>query len=89
LKWALKANYPPNRTDITAEELKSNPLIAALTPQAKDAYIPLATLPGGDTDVNTELDTLSVQITQNSGGDVASLVKSTDQKLKDIIAPFH
>jgi multiple sugar transport system substrate-binding protein len=89
VKWALKANYPPNRTDITADELKPNPLIAALTPQAKDAYITLATLPGGATDVNTELDALSVNISQGSGGDVASLVKSTDQKLKDIIAPFQ
>jgi len=89
LKWALEANYPPNRTDITAEELSANPLIAALTPEAKDAYIPLATIPGGATDVNTELDTLSVHITEGSGGDVASLVKSTDEKLKEIIAPFQ
>jgi multiple sugar transport system substrate-binding protein len=89
LKWALEANYPPNRTDITAEELSANPLIAALTPEAKDAYIPLATIPGGATDVNTELDTLSVHITEGSGGDVASLVKSTDEKLTEIIAPFQ
>lgn len=89
LQWALEANYPPNRTDITADELKSNPLIAALTPEAKNAYIPLATLPGASTDVNTELDTLSVKITQGSGGDVTTLVKDTDQKLKDLIAPFH
>ena len=89
LKWALEANYPPNRTDITAEELSANPLIAALTPEAKDAYIPLATIPGGATDVNTELDTLSVHITEGSGGDVASLVKGTDEKLKEIIAPFQ
>lgn len=88
VKWALKANYPPNRTDITTEELKSNPIIATLTPQAKDAYIPLATLPGGATDVNAELDTLSVDLSQGKG-DIPSLVASTDQKLKDIVAPFQ
>ena len=89
VQWALEANYPPNRTDITADDLAPNPLIAALTPEAKDAYIPLASIPGGATDVNTELDTLSVKITQGTGGDVASLVKDTDQKLKSIIAPFQ
>jgi multiple sugar transport system substrate-binding protein len=88
VKWALKANYPPNRTDITTDELSSNPIIATLAPQAKDAYIPLASLPGGGTDVNTELDTLSVHIDERTGGDVGSLVKGTSDKLKNIIAPF-
>ncbi|MFB7249868.1 ABC transporter substrate-binding protein [Microbacterium sp. NPDC056234] len=89
VRWALEANYPPNRTDVTVDELAENPLIAALTPEAKDAYIALATIPGGATDVNAELDTLSVHIASGSGGDVASLVKEADKKLKDIVAPFQ
>lgn len=87
--WALKANYPPNRTDITTDELSANPLIAALTPQTKDAYIPLATLPGGATDVNAELDTLSVNVDSDTGGDIASLLATTTEKLNEIVTPFQ
>ncbi|MFT4157375.1 MAG: extracellular solute-binding protein [Microbacterium sp.] len=89
VRWALEANYPPNRTDITAEELAANPLIAALAEQTKDAYIALATLPGGATDVNAELDTLSVNVDSGTGGDIESLLSATHEKLTEIVTPFQ
>ncbi|MCT9819754.1 extracellular solute-binding protein [Microbacterium sp. W1N] len=87
--WAVDANYPPNRNDVTAEEMAGNPVIATLTPFVKDAYIRLPGLPGGATDVEAELDTLSVNISQNTGGDVSSLVKDTSDKLEGIISEFE
>lgn len=89
VKWALEANYPPNRTDITAEELAENPYVETMQGFTDNTYVRLAGLPGGLTDVNAELDTLSVNITQGTGGDVATLVAETDAKLTDILSEFE
>lgn len=87
--WAVDANYPPNRNDVTAEEMASNPVIATLTPFVKDANVRLPGLPGGSTDVEAELDTLSVNISQGTGGDVPSLVAQASDKLTEIISQFQ
>lgn len=87
--WALEANYPPNRTDISAEELAENPFVADMLPFTENTFVRLGGLPGGATDVNAELDTLSVHITQGTGGDVATLVADADRSLTDILAEFE
>lgn len=89
VQWAVDANYPPNRNDVTPEEMAENPVIATITPFVKDAYIRLPGLPGGSTDVEAELDTLSVNISQGSGGDVPSLVADTSEAIEGIISQFQ
>lgn len=89
VKWALEANYPPNRTDITSEELAENPYVETMQAFTENTYVRLAGLPGGVTGVNAELDTLSVHITQGTGGDVATLVGETDAAITDILSEFE
>jgi multiple sugar transport system substrate-binding protein len=87
--WALEANYPPNRTDITPEELAENPYVETMQAFTDNTYVRLAGLPGGLTDVNADLDTLSVEITQGTGGDVAALVAETDAALTETLSEFE
>jgi multiple sugar transport system substrate-binding protein len=56
--WSLGSGWPPLRTDVTADEVDENPVVAALTEQAELGR-PL--LPGvvNSTDVLTAVDTLT------------------------------
>lgn len=87
VRWALEGNYPPNRSDITEDELAANPYVAQMLPFTENTYVRLAGLPGGLVDVNTELDTLSLQITQGDG-DVAAEVAEASKKLTEILSEY-
>ena len=86
VRWGLEANYPPNRTDIGADELAKNPYVATMQSFVPHTDIPLAGIPEGITDINAELDTLSVHVTQGSGGDVGTLTRETDDAITDILS---
>ncbi|QMU96423.1 extracellular solute-binding protein [Microbacterium esteraromaticum] len=88
IEWALEGNYPPNRDDITADELAENPFVAEMLPFTENTYIRLADLPGGLTDVNAELDTLSQKVTHGED-DIAGAVAETSGKLAGILSEFE
>lgn len=69
--WSLGSGWPPLRTDITADEVDENPVVAALTEQAELGR-PL--LPGvvNSTDVLTAVDALTQKAM--AGGDVDALL---------------
>ncbi len=69
--WSLGSGWPPLRTDIAAEEVDENPVVAALTEQAELGR-PL--LPGvvNSTDVLTAVDALTQKAL--AGGDVDELL---------------
>lgn len=71
VKWSLGSGWPPLRTDIPAEEVASNPVVASLTEMA-DLGRPL--LPGvvNSVDVLTAVDELTQQAL--AGGDVDALL---------------
>ncbi|WP_157975528.1 ABC transporter substrate-binding protein [Brachybacterium sp. YJGR34] len=85
VRWALGSYYPPNRTDITEDELAENPYVAAMTSYTKDATVRLDGLPRGGADAESVLTTLSVHITEDSGGDVAGLLSDAALQLEDAI----
>ena len=88
VKWALEGNYPPNRTDITSEDVAANPFMETMLKFTENTYVRLAGLPGGATDVDAELDTLSVDITSGTD-DVATLVTEADATLTEILSEFE
>lgn len=71
ITWSLGSGWPPLRTDVTADEVDENPVVAALTEQAELGR-PL--LPGvvNSTDVLTAVDTLTQKAM--AGGDVDALL---------------
>src|SRR5690606_14617180 len=50
--WAQESYYPPNRTDITAEQIGDTPFVGTMIDHTENSYIRLYGLPGGLTDVN-------------------------------------
>lgn len=88
VRWAVEANYPPNRKDVTEAEVAANPYIATMLPFTTNTYVRLAGLPGGLTDVNTELDTLSIGISEGKG-DVAQLVAKADEAIRGIVSEYQ
>jgi multiple sugar transport system substrate-binding protein len=71
ITWSLGSGWPPLRTDVTADEVDENPVVAALTEQAELGR-PL--LPGvvNSTDVLTAVDALTQKAM--AGGDVDELL---------------
>lgn len=80
--WSLGSGWPPLRTDISASDVSSNPVVAALTPLTADAR-PL--LPGvaNSTDVLAAVD----EATQKalSGGDPAALLKTASSQVQQAL----
>ncbi|MCI1964360.1 MAG: ABC transporter substrate-binding protein [Ancrocorticia sp.] len=85
ITWALEANYPPNRTDITADDLADNPLIAQISPYMDDAKLLLGSVPTGFADVQSELNALGPKIS-SSTGDISSILEDSNQKIQSIIS---
>ncbi len=71
VEWSLGSGWPPLRTDVPAEEVASNPVVASLTEMA-DLGRPL--LPGvvNSVDVITAVDVLTQQAI--AGGDIDALL---------------
>lgn len=85
ITWALEANYPPNRTDITADELADNPLIAQISSYMDDAKLLLGSVPTGFSDVQSELNALGPKIS-TSTGDISSILESSNETIESIIS---
>lgn len=85
--WAQESYYPPNRTDITAEQIGDTPFVGTMIDHTENSYIRLYGLPGGLTDVNAELSTLNTTVTQ--GGDLASGITEAAGSIADILSRFE
>ena len=86
VRWALGSYYPPNRTDIAEDELSENPYVATMTAFTQNATVRMDGLPRGGADAESVLTTLSVHVTEDTGGDVASLLADAALQLEDAIA---
>lgn len=84
ITWATEANYPPNRTDITGEELKGNPLIAQISPYMDRAKLLLGSLKTGFADVQSELNALGPKISA-SQGDIRPILKASNDRIQSLI----
>ncbi|UFU05903.1 extracellular solute-binding protein [Ruania halotolerans] len=85
--WAQQSYYPPNRTDITAEELADTPFVGTMIAHTENSYIRMYGIPGGLTDVNAELSTLNTTVTQ--GGDLAATTTETAESITEILSRFE
>ncbi|WP_165962748.1 ABC transporter substrate-binding protein [Occultella glacieicola] len=85
--WAEQSFYPPNRTDVTADEIADTPFVGTMIAHTENAYIRLYGLPGGLTDVNAELSTLNTTVSQ--GGDLASATTETAAAITEILSRFE
>ncbi|MCI2957702.1 ABC transporter substrate-binding protein [Agromyces atrinae] len=81
--WSLGSGWPPLTTDVTADQVAENPVVAALTEQSQYG---VALLPGviPSTDILTELDT-AVQKTL-AGGDPAELLGTAQKEMTATLA---
>lgn len=82
--WATQANYPPNRTDITSEDLQANPLIAQITPYMDNAKLLLGSVPSGFADVQSELNALGPKISASTG-DISPILEASNTKIQSLI----
>lgn len=85
ITWASEANYPPNRTDITSEDLSANPLIAQISQYMGNAKLLLGSVPTGFADVQSELNSVGPKIS-GSTGDISSILESSNNKIQSLIA---
>ncbi|MFC0673148.1 extracellular solute-binding protein [Brachybacterium hainanense] len=86
VRWALGSHYPPNRTDITADELADNPYVATMSEFTQDATVRLDGLPRGGADAESVLSTLSVHVTEGTGGEVPDLLAQAAEQFAAAIA---
>ncbi|WP_159621709.1 ABC transporter substrate-binding protein [Ruania rhizosphaerae] len=85
--WAQQSYYPPNRTDITADQIGDTPFVGTMIDHTENSYIRMYGIPGGLTDVNAELSTLNTTVTQ--GGDLAAVTTETAGSIADILSRFE
>ncbi|WP_156496100.1 ABC transporter substrate-binding protein [Microbacterium sp. T32] len=81
-KWSLGSGWPPLRTDIPLSDVSSNPVVASLSEIASTGR---ALLPGvvNSVDVLTDIDELTQKAV--SGGNVADLLKTAQDKIQQAI----
>lgn len=81
-KWSLGSGWPPLRTDIPLSDVSSNPVVASLSEIASTGR---ALLPGvvNSVDVLTDIDELTQKAV--SGGNVADLLKTAQDKTQQAI----
>ena len=82
--WATEANYPPNRTDITADDLADNTLIAQISPYMDYAKPLLGSVPTAFADVQSELNALGPKIS-DSTGDITDILTASNDKIQSLI----
>ena len=80
IAWSLGSAYPPNRTDVTADELSKRPLIAKLSQYTSKAFIGFTGLKGGFGDINSEMDSIS-QDTARTNKPVSTILSAADKKI--------
>jgi multiple sugar transport system substrate-binding protein len=85
ITWAAQADYPPNRTDITASDLAANPLIAQISGYMGNARLLLGSVPTGFSDVQSELNAVGPKLS-DSTGDISNILKSSNDKIQSLIA---
>lgn len=83
VKWSLASGWPPLTTDVTADEVSDNPVVAALTDQSQYGA---ALLPGviASTDVLTAMDTATQKAL--TGGDPAELLAAAQKDISAALA---
>jgi multiple sugar transport system substrate-binding protein len=81
--WSLGSGWPPLTTDVTADEVADNPVVAALTDQSQYG---VALLPGviASTDVLTAMDTATQKAL--AGGDPADLLAAAQKEMTAALA---
>lgn len=86
VRWAEESFYPPNRTDVTAEEIADTPFVGTMISHTEHAFIRMYGLPGGLTDVNAELATLNTTV--SAGGDLAAGITETATAIEETLSRF-
>ncbi|WP_418969051.1 extracellular solute-binding protein [Alloscardovia omnicolens] len=81
ITWAVDANYPPNRTDISSSELSENSFVAQISPYMDKTQVMLGSVPTGFSDIQSELNTLGPKISASSG-DISAMLKESDNKIQ-------
>lgn len=84
IKWAVDANYPPNRTDISDDDIKGNTLISQISPYMDHTRIMLGSVPTGFADVQSELNALGPKLSASTG-DISSILKASNDKIQGYI----
>ena len=81
IMWAVDANYPPNRTDITENDLSDNTFVAQISPYMDNTQVMLGSVPTGFSDIQSELNTLGPKISATSG-DISEMLKASNDKIQ-------
>lgn len=83
VKWSLASGWPPLTTDVTADEVAENPVVAALTEQSQYG---VALLPGviASTDVLTAMDTATQKAL--AGGNPGELLATAQTDITAALA---
>lgn len=81
--WSLASGWPPLTTDVTADQVSENPVVAALTEQSQYG---VALLPGviPSTDILTSMDTATQKAL--AGGDPAELLAAAQEEMTATLA---
>ena len=85
ITWAVEANYPPNRTDITDDDLKDNNFVAQISPYMDHTKILLGSVPTGFSDVQSELNALGPKVSESTG-DISGILKTSNTKIQSLIS---
>lgn len=84
ITWAVKANYPPNRTDVTADDMKSNNFVSQISPYMDHSSLLLGSVPSGFADVQSELNALGPKISESTG-DLTDILQKSNDKIQGYI----
>lgn len=84
IKWAVDANYPPNRTDITDEDIADNDFIVKISPYMDHTKLLLGSVPTGFADVQAELNALGPKISESTG-DLTEILTESNDKIQGYI----
>jgi multiple sugar transport system substrate-binding protein len=82
--WAVHSGFPPDRTDITPDELKANPYVADFGKYADQSQFWLSGVKDF-TKVNTDVFEPTIQQIENGKGSTQALLKKGADKIKPIV----
>jgi multiple sugar transport system substrate-binding protein len=82
--WSVNSGFPPNRTDITPEEISENPYVAAFAEPADESQFYLAGVKDF-TKVNETLFEPALQRVLNGEGDAAEIFPEASEEIQALL----
>jgi multiple sugar transport system substrate-binding protein len=87
IKWSLGSAYPPNNKLVTAEDLKSRPMIAKIAQYTDNSYIGYTGLNGGFGDIVATVDGITQNVARTDD-DIKGMLQKGQTKIQGYLDEY-